>query len=77
MPEALEYLREATSTMQRDGTSALHKVTMGYNMARLQEETGDTKAASQAYKVGSRRRVELSAADVQHSVPYVQRLGAF
>jgi hypothetical protein len=53
LPEALEYLREAISTMQRDGTSALHKVTMGYNLARLQEETGDIKAASQAYKVGS------------------------
>jgi hypothetical protein len=55
--------------MQRDGTSALHKVTMGYNMARLQEETGDIKAACQAYKVGKQ-------AHPVHSLRQSHKLGA-
>lgn len=44
-------MQEATANMMRNGSgssgvSALHKVTMGYNMARLQEATGDLKSAS-------------------------------
>jgi len=40
--EALQLMTEATSVMMTDSsTSPMHKVTMGYNMARLQEATGE------------------------------------
>eukprot|EP00877_Chromochloris_zofingiensis_P002087 jgi/Chrzof1/1187/Cz01g43270.t1 len=53
--EAMQLMQEATANMMRNGSgssgvSALHKVTMGYNMARLQEATGDLKSASAGYK---------------------------
>jgi hypothetical protein len=34
-------MQEATQNMSVDGTSAVHVVTMGYNMARLQEASGE------------------------------------
>lgn len=39
--EACELLDEATKAMMTDaGTNPMQKVSMGYNMARLQEATG-------------------------------------
>ncbi len=50
-------MQEATSNMMREGgdsgVGALQKVTMGYNMARLQEATGDLNAARAGYMVQS------------------------
>jgi hypothetical protein len=34
-------MQEATQNMSVDGTSAVHIVTMGYNLARLQEASGE------------------------------------
>lgn len=39
--EALALMQEATQNMSVDGTSAVHIVTMGYNLARLQEASGE------------------------------------
>lgn len=38
--EALALMQEATQNMTLDGTSAAQMVTMGYNLARLQEASG-------------------------------------
>jgi hypothetical protein len=40
LAEAMSLMQEATQNMMVDGTPAMHKITMGYNLARLQEATG-------------------------------------
>lgn len=46
MPEALALMQEATQNMMVDqATPAMHKITMGYNLARLQEASGAGLAA--------------------------------
>lgn len=40
MGEALQLMQEATQNMTLDGTTAAQMVTMGYNLARLQEASG-------------------------------------
>lgn len=38
--EALALMQEATQSMMVDATPAMHKITIGYNIARLQEASG-------------------------------------
>lgn len=54
--EALKMLHEASFNMmlpepEGGGLSPLQKVTMGYNLARLQEASGYLKEAAAGYKV--------------------------
>ncbi|KAF8067234.1 ctr9 [Scenedesmus sp. PABB004] len=49
--EAAALMGEAAAAMMGDAsTSAMQKVTLGYNMARLKEATGDLKSAGDTYK---------------------------
>ena len=45
MSEALALMQEATQNMMVDqATPAMHKITMGYNLARLQEASGAARS---------------------------------
>lgn len=68
MGEALQLMQQATQNMTLDGTTAAQMVTMGYNLARLQEASG-ARLAPQLQPVSQHNPAVTSACSSQSVVP--------